>query len=200
MGNRGDGRAVESRMKRAVIALAVALSAGLTGWACGSSDDDDASPTAPASITETQVPGTPPATAPPGQTGTPLPVPGAVFGTDSGVLGRMTEGTRCWANVCQDMVGPVTLRDPAAVAVGIPVNVAFEGGDPDEVSFAWVDVAGLTPIEASNGTVTWAVPVRNYTPGDAIVTPAMAGDYVLTVFAKWDSAGDIVFSTYFRIG
>jgi len=173
-------------MKPLLIAPMLAVVLALAGPAC---TDDNEAPVSP----------TVPATPPGDQSPTPRPVPGAFFGTDIGVAGRMIEGTKCWGNGCVDMVGPVTLPEPVAIGSTVGIDLLFEGGQPDEIRFAWVDVDGVTPKPGAGGTVAWVVPVFDYEGGDAIATPGEAGDYVLTVFARWDGAGDVTFSTYFRV-
>lgn len=129
------------------------------------------------------------------------PVPGAFFGTPSGIAGRLVEGTRCWGNACVDMVGPLTLADPQPIRGGEPIEITFEGRPPSEVTVAWVDVAGVVPLPVQGGLLAWTGGTggSSTAKGNKTASPSGAGDYVLTVFAKWPG-GDIVFAAYFRVG
>ncbi|MGD9935601.1 MAG: hypothetical protein AB7T37_18035 [Dehalococcoidia bacterium] len=162
-------------MGRIAFLLLALLTPALTACASGA--------TSAPGPTLTPAPTSPPATTAP-------PAAALVYGITP-VVGEA--GTRCWDRVCIDFVGPVTPELPLVVDAARPFTLSFAAGDPDEVALSWY--AALVPMPvAANGQRSWSIDPRSASRATALVMPAEPGQYIFSVFARWDGLGDVTYS------
>ncbi|MCA9829350.1 MAG: hypothetical protein R3B97_00350 [Dehalococcoidia bacterium] len=141
---------------------------------------------------------------PPSQTPTPTNAPPPLTEPPPAVLIYGTTvvegaaGTRCWVNVCLDYVGPVTPEAPLSVEAGRGFTLNFAAGDPTETAVSWYAVSG-PPAAARNGQRLWSIAPTASRPVSVVEIPAEPGQYVLSVFARWEGRGDVSYGWYLEV-
>lgn len=73
---------------------------------------------------------------------------------------------------------------------GRPFTLSFAAGDPDEVALSWYAAPAPMPAVA-NGQRSWSIDPRSASPAATLEMPAAPGQYILSVFARWDGLGDV---------
>jgi hypothetical protein len=141
----------------------------------------------------------PPSDGPAGESPTPAPVPGLfIVDPANGQGTSATAGTRCWADVCLDYLGPVTTPDPIAFDAGATLQWQAEGGTVDTISHVWVSAEGAESEVTSDRTRVWPRIGGDFSDGE-IVVPTEAGDYVLLVFTTYTGGGDVAWGVYVAV-
>jgi len=100
----------------------------------------------------------------------------------------VTAHTFCWGGLCADGVYPPAIGDFLAVGAGGALDLEFDGREPDSVflgitpgdTFPEGDYTASTSLESDLDAVTW-------NPG------VPAGDYVLSVTARWGNGDDAAY-------
>lgn len=157
------------------------LLAALVLAACGGDDDD----TATAVPDDGQVDGS-------GQA-----VPSAYVRDTRGAAEPMLAGTGCWNGKCVDMAGPVTNVVPLPMTTGQVLAFSFEAGIPDTFTVTWF--VAPTPEPAPEGDLRVWAGLGGSGDATGATAPREPGRYVMVLFAKWASKGDMVYSLYAEV-
>ncbi|MFN0149056.1 MAG: hypothetical protein ACKVT1_21340 [Dehalococcoidia bacterium] len=80
---------------------------------------------------------------------------------------------------------------------GGPVAVSYDPVRPTDSEVEWY-VAGDPPPKAESFGRAWPNP-GTLAPGNAAVTPAKPGKYLLVVFARWAGEGDASYAWYIEV-
>jgi hypothetical protein len=179
----------------AIGALAVAAAAAF--WALG--DPDPERPSPPATIATTQST----ATATGVRSGTPPLIvrpPDATLSVTGGRDVTAGIGTRCWANVCLDAVGPVSNVDAFPISRADRLSISFAAGSPDRRTdrvFSQVSPDGSRVL--SDGRL-WEALGGLTAPAAAALPPDLPpGRYVWVIQAFWKGKGDVSYAFYVEI-
>jgi hypothetical protein len=127
--------------------------------------------------------------------------PSATLGFPDGRQLAGGAGTRCWARMCVDMVGPISNADAFAMNASDSLELSFEAGAPASTSSAWIRVDAQTSELTPSGERLW-------TSFPALVTPDVPGEpavelgpgqYVYVVQAFFDGQGDVMYAFYLDV-
>ena len=112
-------------------------------------------------------------------------------------------GTRCWAGMCIDYIGPVTNATPVVLPAGTGFNLTFEHGSPSDTFEGWYTIpAGKRP-EPTTGLdgAAWSIhpdDIIEVKPGAPM--PARApGQYIYVVQGFWAGEGDVMYSFWLEV-
>jgi hypothetical protein len=125
-------------------------------------------------------------------------VPGLFIVAPDGTGTSGAAGTRCWVNGCIDYVGPVTHPDPVVFPAGAALQWQAEGGTVTEFQHAWVPTAGMPSTLTSDGLRLWPTGHGDMI-GEPVTIPRKPGEYLLIVFTRYSTGGDVSFGFYISV-